>query len=519
MSSEARDRVGVIETRGIEPVPDSERRGKPIGLFWMWFGANMGVLGITLGAALVTFTGLNVVQALVVAVIGAGGSFLLVGLLSTAGKLGGAPGLTLSRAVFGVRGNWGPTLVSWLGFVGWETVMCTTAAFALLAVLGAAGVTANAVITVVCVLVVVLIAAFIGLFGHATIMWIQKWLTWVFGVLTFIVVVFLAVTVNWSTVFNQPPGSWAAVMSGAGFIAAGTGLGWLSAGADYARYLPRQVRSSGVVIASVLGATIPLVVLISMGSLMAVGDSTLASASDPVSAIGAALPTWMLVPYLLTAVFGLIAAADLSMYSSGLNLITSGIRVPRPTAVAVDAVLITIGALYITVIAQDFYGPFTTFLTLLAVPLSAWGGVFLVDMIGRKWYDPTGLIDTTRGSHYWYRGGINWSGLGAWGTAIVFGVLCTRAQAGEAVWFAGPFSGSWVGQNSLGWLIAGLSGAILYPVLRAVAGQQTRFETPVGRVADAVIAADVDNQAAGGSVAVPLSTGTPGSEATEVQRG
>ena len=124
--------VGVVETRGIEPVPDEERHGGPLSLFWTWFGANMGVLGITLGAVLVTFTGLNVVQSVAVAGIGSVVSFLLVAVIGTSGRTGGAPGLTLSRSVFGIRGNWGPTLVSWLSFVGWETIMCTTAAFALL---------------------------------------------------------------------------------------------------------------------------------------------------------------------------------------------------------------------------------------------------------------------------------------------------------------------------------------------------------------------------------------------------
>jgi nucleobase:cation symporter-1, NCS1 family len=142
-------------------------------------------------------------------------------------------------------------------------------------------------------------------------------------------------------------------------------------------------------VATVLGAAIPLVVLVSMGALMASGDDSLAAADDPVAAIGGALPTWMLVPYLVTAVVGLITGADLSMYSSGLNLITGGITVARTTAVVLDAALITIGGLYITVIAHDFYGPFTTFLTLLAVPLIAWAGVFGVDMIGRAHYTTT----------------------------------------------------------------------------------------------------------------------------------
>ncbi|ORM36200.1 cytosine permease [Williamsia sp. 1135] len=478
MTEQTRDRVGVIETRGIEPIPDSERHGKPIGLFWMWFGANMGVLGITLGAALITFQGLNVAQAILVAVIGSVGSFLLVGLLSIAGKRGGAPGLTLSRAVFGVRGNWAPTLVAWLGFVGWETVMCTTAAFALLALLDLAGVAASVPLTVVCVLVTVVLAAVIGLFGHATIMWVQKWLTWVFGGLTVVVVVFLAVTVDWAAAFDQTGGPMSSVVAGVGFIAAGTGLGWLAAGADYARYLPRQVQSRRIVGSTVFGAAVPLVALVTMGALMAVGDADLASSNDPVAAVGNALPSWMLVPYLLTAVFGLIAGADLSMYSSGLNLITGGIKVKRTTAVAVDALLITVGGLYITVIADDFYGPFTTFLTLLAVPLTAWAAVFLVDLAGRHHYDEPGLMNTSGPGPYWYRGGVRWTALIAWAAAIVLGLLFTHTQSGDTVWFAGPLSDTWVGQNSLGWFVSGLSAALLFLVLRRIAGEESVFRAP-----------------------------------------
>jgi NCS1 family nucleobase:cation symporter-1 len=453
------DRVGVIETRGIEPVPDDERHGRPIGLFWMWFGANLGVLGITLGAALVTFTGLDVLQSVVVSIVGAAGSFLLVGLLSTAGARGGAPGLTLSRAVFGVRGNWGPTLISWLGFVGWETVMCTTAAYALLALLDRVGIAAGTATTVICVLVTVLIAAGIGLFGHATILWIQKWLTWVFGALTLVVLALLIGTVDVPAAFDRPPGPATAVIGGIGFIAAGTGLGWLSAGADYARYLPRTAGSGRIAGATVLGSAVPLVVLISMGALMAVGDGGLAAASDPVAAIGAALPGWMLVPYLVTAVFGLIAAADLSMYSSGLNLITGGVRVRRGTAVVVDAVLIVAGGLYITVVADDFYGPFTTFLTLLAVPLTAWAAIFGVDLIGRRHYDAASLTDTTTTSRYWYAGGVHIPAVAAWILAIAAGLVCTHG---------GPLAGTWIGRNSLGWLVAGVTAAVLYAALRPV---------------------------------------------------
>jgi purine-cytosine permease-like protein len=121
------DRVWSIETNGINAIPDAERHGRPIELFWIWFAANISILGMFYGLALVTFYGLNLGQALAAGVLGTVISFLLVGLISLAGKRGGAPTLTLSRAPFGVVGNALPTLVSYLALVGWETILVALA--------------------------------------------------------------------------------------------------------------------------------------------------------------------------------------------------------------------------------------------------------------------------------------------------------------------------------------------------------------------------------------------------------
>lgn len=282
-----------------------------------------------------------------------------------------------------------------------------------------------------------------------------------------IVIILLAVTVDWSAVGALPTGDASSLLGALGHIAAGTGLSWVAAGADYTRYLPRTSSSGRLIAAVVGGAGIPLVVLITMGSLMAGSDPGLASASDPVAAIGASLPVWMLVPYLLAAAFGLIAAADLSLYSSGLNLLTGGIRVTRMAAVCIDGVLVLAGGLYITVMAEDFYGPFTTFLALLAVGLTAWAGVVAVDLATRRVYDTKGLTDTGRGSPYWYTGGVNRPALCSWIIAIVLGLCFTTAAVGEQVWFAGPFAGTWLGRNSMGWLVAGLTGAGLHAIGRS----------------------------------------------------
>ncbi|MFE7795781.1 purine-cytosine permease family protein [Streptomyces sp. NPDC057460] len=473
-ASKTNDRVGAIETRGIEPVPDNERHGHAGQMFWTWFAANISILGLPLGATLVAFRGLNIWQAILVAVVGAFGSFALVGALSLAGKKGGAPALTLSRAVFGQRGNAGPTLITWLSRVGWETIT-TTAAYALLG--SAFGVVQNTVLTLVCLLVFIVCTLLISGLGHATIMWINKWATVVFGVLNLIVMGFLAATADWAKVLDAPTGPTSGVIAGIGFIAAGAGIGWANAGADYARYLPREIPGRRLIVASAFGAGIPLVLLISLGSLLSAGDPTLATSADPVAAINAMLPSWMAIPYLIAAFGGLLMSNHLSTYSAGLTMITLGLRVPRPMAVALDVVLMFAGGIYFMLIADDFYGPFSTFLTLLAVPISAWIGVIAVDSLRGRTYDSDALMDTTRTSRYWYTGGFHLPAVLGWAAAIVAGLLFTKASTSDTdVWFAGSLSDTWLGVNGLGWAISMAVAAVVY----ALFGRRTSAAAGAG---------------------------------------
>lgn len=457
-----------IEQRGIEPVPAAERTGNAGALFWVWFAANISILGLPLGATLVAFQHLNIWQALLVAVIGAAGSFAVVGVISIAGRRGGAPGLTLSRAVFGVRGNIGPTFVSLLSRLGWETVNTTTAAFVLLSLFtilfGTDGdAKHNPVLTIVAILVFVVATVLISGLGHAFIVAVQKWATWVFGALNVFVAVFLVVRVDWHVVGSAPAGPVAAMVIGIGTIAAGTGIGWATAGADIARYSKTSVRAAKLVSASAAGAGIPLVVLVGLGALVSAGDPTLAQAGDPVAAIRDLLPGWMAVPYLIAAFGGLLLSNHLSVYSASLTTLTLGIKVPRVWAVTVDVVVTFLGAMYFMLVADGFYAPFITFISVLAVPITAWLGVFIADILRRTWYDPVALLDLRAGGRYWYSGGIAWRAVIAWAVAIIVGFLFTNVQVGDAdPVFVGAFSNTWIGANGLGWIVTFFVAAAVY---------------------------------------------------------
>jgi nucleobase:cation symporter-1, NCS1 family len=458
-----------LETRGIEPVPADERHGRPAQLFWVWFAANISILGLPLGATLVA-QGLTVWQAVIVAAVGSVGSFAIVGAVSIAGRRGGAPGLTLSRAVFGARGNIGPTAVSLISRLGWETVNTTTAAFALLSlctILFGASPTAtdHPLLTIACIAVFVLLTVVVSGLGHAVLVSVQRWATWVFGALNIVVGVFLVATVDWTAVGSATPAPVGAMIAGVGIIAAGTGIGWANASADISRYQAPGVRAGSLVLSAAAGAGIPLVLLISLGSMLAAGDPSLADAGDPVAAIRALLPTWMAVPYLVAAFGGLLLSNHLSVYSAGLTTLTLGLRMPRVYAVVVDVIVTFVGAIYFILVADDFYGPFIAFISLLAVPITAWVGVFATDMLRRQHYDPVALMDVRQTSAYWYRGGIEWRAVTAWAAAIVAGYLFVTAGPSDAPWFSGPLAGSWLGESGLGWMVTFVVAAGIYAAL------------------------------------------------------
>lgn len=366
--------------------------------------------------------------------------------------------LTLSRAPFGTRGNLGPTLISWISLVGWETITVITAAYALLGLLNLAGLPSNSFWTVVSLVVIAVLVVIIGLLGHATLVWIQQAATWIFGAFTLVIVVFLVTQTNWPAVLNASPGPWdTGVLAMLSIVIAATGIGWINAGADYARYLPHKVTGRSIAGWTVLGSTIPLFVLILTGRLLATHINNLATSNNPVLAIGNALPSWMAIPYLITAIGGLVAEADLSIYSSGLNLLTMGLKVDRYKTVVIDGILMIAGSVYVMLVAQNFLGPFESFLQLLADGLMAWSAVFLVDMIRRRRYDTVSLANTGTDSRYFYQGGASWAAIIAWVLGILVGLAFTVSP-----WFSGPFAIGIFASSSLGYLIGFVVSALAY---------------------------------------------------------
>ncbi|PPH49039.1 allantoin permease [Rathayibacter sp. AY1C9] len=385
-----------IELNGLDTIQESERHGRPRDLFWPWFAANVSVLGLSYGSFLLGF-GLSFGQATLVSVIGIVVSFLFCGLVAVAGKRGSAPTMVLSRAAFGVDGNRLVSVISWLLTVGWETVLASLAVLATATVFEEFGWDGGVLTKVVALIVVAALIVIAGIAGFRLIMRLQLAITVATAVLTVVYVVLVLDRIDLAAVGALPAGSAAAVIGGLVFMMTGFGLGWVNAAADYSRYLPRGARTSGVIAWTTIGGAVAPVVLVVVGLLLAGSSQELsdAIAADPIGALAGILPTWFLLPFIVVALLGLIGGAVMDIYSSGLALLSTGLKVSRPVAAGIDGVLMVLGAVYVVFVAGDFLGPFQGFLITLGVPIAAWLGVFLADLLlRRRDYDQEALYNS-----------------------------------------------------------------------------------------------------------------------------
>jgi purine-cytosine permease-like protein len=373
------------ELNDINFIGESERRGKASDLFWPWAGANVSLLALSYGAFFLGF-GISFWQATIAAVIGTVGSFALVGVSSLAGKRSSAPTMTLSRAAFGIKGNLLPGFLSYLVFVGWETVLVSLATLATGTVLERATSLDRNLALVLGFLIAASLTIFGGVVGHAVIMKLQRWITAITVVAT---VTYIALTLDeviWESVFAIKAGSTAGLIGAIIFAITGIGLGWVNSAADYSRYLPRSVSSRAVFGWTVLGASIVPITLVIYGSALSGSSNELsdAIAMDPIGALTQLLPTWFLIPFALVAILGLVGGAILDLYSSGLTLISIGVKVKRPVAAAIDGTVMLFGTIYIVWFATDFFAPFQGFLITLGVPVAVWSAIFVADVVLRK---------------------------------------------------------------------------------------------------------------------------------------
>ena len=459
-----------VEINGPNVIAESERSGKARSLFWPWAGANVSLLALSYGAFFLGF-GISFRQATAAALIGTIGSFLLVGISSLAGKRSNAPTMVLSRASFGVKGSVLPGALSYLIFVGWETVLVSLATLATGTVFSRIGGVNDNLALILGFILAVTLTVVGGVLGFRVIMKLQKLLTITTIIMTLVYIALTVDNVNWSAIKAIPDGSHQSFIGAVIFGITGIGLGWVNAAADYSRYLPRTVSSKAVVGWTVLGASIVPIVLVIFGAALSGSSKQLSDAisMDPIGALTAMLPTWYLIPFALVAILGLVGGAILDLYSSGLALVSIGVPIKRHQAAIIDSVIMLAGTIYVVWVADNFFYPFQGFLITLGVPVAVWSAIFVADVVLRKKpYSEKDLFDSNGLYGSVNKGSILLMGVGS----IIGWGFVTNTFAPWLEWqgyllrFIGGRDGAWAYSN-IGVIFALLIGFFGHIVLSA----------------------------------------------------
>jgi NCS1 family nucleobase:cation symporter-1 len=443
-----------IEQRGIDLIPDAERKMRPAGLGWLWAGAVFNVEFFYYGT-LIMFFGLSVGQAVAAILVG-NVFYAFLGWASIQGPRVGTTAFMVSRAPFGKNGNRPVALFNWVTQVGFEIEGVYFVVATVILLFGHYGTTLSTPWKVVLIILAAAIQLLMPLFGHATIARVLRYLAYAFIVLFAVLAGFVFQRLHLST-FHVHGVSWAVWTTALVLIISVGGLGWTENGNDYSRYLPRSTPSSRTFWAVVIGAGVPSVVL----ELLGVFAFTVTAKTVGISQLGVpqAFPAGFVVPFLIFAIIQLFCINTLDLYSSSVTLQALGIPVKRWGAVVIDTVIVGVMT-GVVLFKGNFNKDFAGFLLYIVVWLGPWFGILMTDFLLRRGRYHRESLVAERGGLYWRNGGIHWPAVIAQAAGMFAAMMWINAAFAFPS-YVGPLSNSTHGSD-FSWLIGIAVGMVVY---------------------------------------------------------
>lgn len=391
------DKVVAVEPGGVEFIPDRERHGRPLDLFWTWLSPNMEFATIFVGSLAVFLFGNSFWAAALAVTLGSALGSITHGVLSSWGPRFGAPQLVISRGAFGFVGNVLPALLqTFTSSIGWFIVNSVSGAFALMTLFN----WGNSLFWLAFTIVVVAQIA-VAFFGYNLVHTFERYLFPYLGVVFGIAVVIIFTKANYSTGFNTkaplafggPMGSFILATA----AAFGYAAGWNPYAADYTRYLPNRpevARQAGFWAG--LGVFLSCTVLEIAGAAVVTVAGTKWGPTDiPTAQFTSALPGLLATLVLIGIVAGAVAANAINVYSGAMAFLTLGINLPLRLRRAIVAIGAGVVGLLIGILFQANVGPgssYENFLLIIAYWIGPWLGVVFADyLIRRGDYDEAAL--------------------------------------------------------------------------------------------------------------------------------
>jgi len=454
------DRAGRVETRGVDFIPENERRSRPRDLAWVFFGGQLCYGSILVGSLPVAW-GLSWWSAFTSILVGSLLGSLGFAVLAVIGPKAGTNATVTSCAFFGIRGRYVGSLITQvitLGFFALQLWVSTPPLVAAAARLW--GSPTDAAALTIGLAVVTGLVLLVNALGHATLVLLAK-LTAVTNVFSMAALVICA-----ASAFHGAPVESHYLLGGfwptwalATMVAISNAISYAPFASDYTRYM--SVRTSGGVLFGwgLFGMVTGTVVSLSCGAFIALA---LAETGEVLSRMVAVLPTALLLPVVLAGLIGNVTNAGLNAYNGTLDLHALLWRLRRvQVSFLFGGVGVVLG--WLGLVVFDMMSLTEALCSLVTVLVTPWIAINVLGYwrVGGRFAVADLQAFSGRRGAYWYQGGYNLRAILAWGVGVVVGLLFAVTDI-----FTGPLASLADGVD-LSFLSSAVVSSLLYLLMTA----------------------------------------------------
>jgi nucleobase:cation symporter-1, NCS1 family len=434
----------VIETSAASPIVDQPTvapraprpprvRDESVSQFWAWLPISGSLLPFGIALWLRSI-GLSTSQSVAALLLGIFVSAGVIAVGAIAGKRGSLPTIVLSRAAFGVYGNLAPAVLIVLSRLFWAFVIVSLSY--LLVAQGLVQQTAIdsgqqplSALAISLIGVLVIASVVLAAVGGKVLQWAQR-VSGQLGLVAAIVIAVIRLPAAKAHIASS--GTWLQTLGAGVIIFAIFGMAWSSASADFASKLPVNVR----------GWKVAGWALISLGVVPSVLGLVGVFIFEPNASVGAQFATmvsgssdWfnpISLTILLSLVITLVTTSAMSLRSSSLSFESIGLKVRAALVSPIVALVIAAIAIFAVTNwgAAGLWQNIRAFALLFAVPVAAWSGVFVADVLIRRiaYHE----VSLSRG--YGFYKSVNLANLIGWLVAVVLGLGLVRSSLNGFGW-------------------------------------------------------------------------------------
>lgn len=447
-------KASLVERRSIDYIPDAERHGSLRSQFTLWFGANLQITAVVVGALAVVLGG-DVFWSVIGLLIGQLLGGVVMALHGAQGPQLGLPQMISSRVQFGVYGAIIPLVlvcVMYVGFSAGGTVLAGQAIAELLNV-------GNTSAILIFAAIVILLA---GL-GYRTIHAMGR-VASVVGTLAFLYLFASLLHGHaWATLAANrhfTPASFLLAVS----LSASWQIAYGPYVADYSRYLPKSTSPLKTFFAVFSGTVVGAQVAMTFGVFAAALAGDRFAGHEVAFVVGLGATGAIAGVLYLTIALGKLTITTLNAYGSVMSVaaIITGIGQRREisgrTRIAFVILTVSVSSAIALAGQHAFLKAFSSFLLFLLIFFTPWSAINLVDYycVTRERYDVSALFDANG------RYG-RWNGVGI--AVYVLGVLVQLPFVAT-----GFYTGPWVdrlGGVDISWIVGiVVPGALYYCATR-----------------------------------------------------